>query len=197
MNDTFVITFKQLQPKLFLGMKMVSEFFGIPETVFEFFRSKLSVSVFLGIGIGNRNFRSESESVQTFTDRFLRFPFWVGIYRIHNSVFTENINQPNPSSKFTAHGPLGSSPPRASLPHQQFSTSAHHSPAPPLPVPVSPYAARFSRPRMPVRLSGCPPLLLVPSRFSRQPATTLVFWFSAQPVSRQPPLRRASGQIDA
>jgi hypothetical protein len=143
-------------------MKTVSEFFGIPETVFEFFRSKLSVSVFLGIGIGNRNLRSESESesVQTSTDRFLRFPFWVGIYRIHNSVFTENINQPSPSSKFTAYGPLGSSPPRASLPHQQFSTSAHHSPAPPLPVPVSLYAARFSRPRMPVRPSSTPPRIV-------------------------------------
>jgi hypothetical protein len=59
-------------------MKTVLEFFGIPETVFEFFRSKSSVSVFLGIGIGHRNFRSESESksVQLFTDRFLRLPFW-------------------------------------------------------------------------------------------------------------------------
>jgi hypothetical protein len=77
-----------------LGMKTVLEFFGIPETVFGFFQSKSSVSVFLGIRIGHRNFRSESESksVQLFTDRFLRLPFWVGIYRIHNSEFTENVN---------------------------------------------------------------------------------------------------------
>jgi hypothetical protein len=111
--------------------------FGIPETVFEFFQSKLSASVFLGIGICNQNFRSES--VQPFIDRFLRLPFWVGIYRIHNSIFTENINQS--SSKFTAHGPVGStaaahhgrlcpiSPPRstgasAALPHQPFTRSA-------------------------------------------------------------------------
>ncbi len=67
-----------------VGMKTVSEFFGIPETVSDFFRSESSVSVFLGIGIGHRNFRSESvsKSVQSFTDRFLRLPFWVGIYRI-------------------------------------------------------------------------------------------------------------------
>jgi hypothetical protein len=75
-------------------VKIVSEFFGILETVSGFFRSKSSVSVFLGIGIGHRNFRSESESVQLFTDRFLRLPFWDGIYRIHNSEFTENVNSP-------------------------------------------------------------------------------------------------------
>jgi hypothetical protein len=35
---------------------MVSEFFGISKTVFDFFfRSESSVSVFLGIGIGHRN----------------------------------------------------------------------------------------------------------------------------------------------
>jgi hypothetical protein len=74
-----------------VGVKTVSEFFGIPETVFGFFRSKSPVSVFLGIG--HRNFRSESESklVQLFTDRFLRLPFWVRIYQIHNSEFTENV----------------------------------------------------------------------------------------------------------
>jgi hypothetical protein len=143
-----------------VGMKTVSEFFGIPETVFEFFRSKLSVSVFLGIGIRNRNFWSESESVQPFTDRFLRLPFWVGIYRIHDSVFTENINQP--SSKFTADGPVGStaaahhgrlcpiSPPRSTgasavLPHQPFAR-----PAPVRQCTPQPSAATAVRP-FPVR----------------------------------------------
>jgi hypothetical protein len=72
-------------------MKTVSQFFGIPETVFDFFRSESSVSVFLGIGIGHRNFTSESvsKSVQPFTDRILWLPFWIGIYRIQNSKFTE------------------------------------------------------------------------------------------------------------
>jgi hypothetical protein len=72
-------------------MKTVSEFFGIPETVFDFFRSESSVSIFLGIGIGHRNLTSESvsKSVQPFTDRILRLPFWIGIYRIQNSEFTE------------------------------------------------------------------------------------------------------------
>jgi hypothetical protein len=73
-------------------MKTDSEFFGISETVTDFSRSESSVSVFLGVG--HRNFRSESvsKSVQSFTDRFLRLPFWVGIYRIQNSKFTETIN---------------------------------------------------------------------------------------------------------
>jgi hypothetical protein len=95
-----------------VGMKTVSEFFGIPETVFDFFRSEASVSVFLGIGIGHRNLTSESvsKSVQPFTDRILRLPFWIGIYRIQNSEFTE-IHGPaqilkckNLNSELMAHG---------------------------------------------------------------------------------------------
>jgi hypothetical protein len=46
-----------------LGMKTVSEFFGNPETDFEFFRSDSPVMVFFENGIGFRNFLSESVSV--------------------------------------------------------------------------------------------------------------------------------------
>jgi opacity protein-like surface antigen len=42
--------------------------FGISETVFNFFRSNSSVTIFLGIGIGYQNFMSES--VWQFTDLF-------------------------------------------------------------------------------------------------------------------------------
>jgi hypothetical protein len=66
---------------LLVGMKTVSEFFGIPKTVSGFSRSDLSVSVFFGIGIGCRNLSSESvsKSVRRFTDRFYRIPILIGI----------------------------------------------------------------------------------------------------------------------
>jgi hypothetical protein len=48
------------EPRLLLGIKTVSEFFGIPETDFEIFRSDSSVTVFSENGIGFRNFLSES-----------------------------------------------------------------------------------------------------------------------------------------
>jgi hypothetical protein len=65
-------------------MKTVSEFFGIPETDFEIFRSDSPVTVFFENGIGFRNFLSESvsESACCFTDRFHRLPVFVGNYRI-------------------------------------------------------------------------------------------------------------------
>jgi hypothetical protein len=70
-------------------MKTVSEFFGIPETDFEFFRSDSLVTVFFENGIGFRNFLSElvSESAWCFTDRFLRLPVFVENYRICVSEF--------------------------------------------------------------------------------------------------------------
>jgi hypothetical protein len=61
-------------------MKTVSEFFGIPETDFEIFRSDSPVTVFFENGIGFRNFLSES--AWCFTDRFYRLPVFVGNYRI-------------------------------------------------------------------------------------------------------------------
>ena len=68
-------------------MKTVSEFFGIPETDFEIFRSDSPVTVFFENGIGFRNFLSESvsESAWCFTDRFHRLPVFVGNYRIYVS----------------------------------------------------------------------------------------------------------------
>jgi hypothetical protein len=66
-----------------VGMKTVSEFFGIPETDFEIFRSDLSVTVFFESGIGFWNFLSES--AWCFTDRFHRLPVFVGNYRIYVS----------------------------------------------------------------------------------------------------------------
>jgi hypothetical protein len=65
-------------------MKTVSEFFGIPETDFEIFRSDSSITVFFENGIGFLNFLSESvsESAWYFTDRFLRLSVFVGNYRI-------------------------------------------------------------------------------------------------------------------
>jgi hypothetical protein len=68
-------------------MKTVSEFFGIPETDFEIFRSYSSVTVFFENEIGFRNFLSESvsESAWCFTDRFHRLPVFVGNYRIYVS----------------------------------------------------------------------------------------------------------------
>jgi hypothetical protein len=76
-----------------LGMKTVLEFFGISETVSGFFRSVSSVTVFFGIGIGCRNFSSESvsKSVRRFTDRFHRLPILIGIYRIIVSEFPKII----------------------------------------------------------------------------------------------------------
>jgi hypothetical protein len=57
-------------------MKTISEFFGIPETDFEIFRSDSPVTVFFENGIGFWNFLSESvsESAWCFTDRFLQLP---------------------------------------------------------------------------------------------------------------------------
>jgi hypothetical protein len=110
-------------------MKTVSEFFGIPETVFDFFRSESSVSVFLGIGIGHQNFRSESvsKSVQHFTDRFLRLPFWIGIYRIQNSEFTETHGPAQfLKSKFITHGwPMEQAAQQATTTHLSSATTVH------------------------------------------------------------------------
>jgi hypothetical protein len=47
-------------------MKTVSEFFGVPETNFEIFRSDSPLMVFFENGIGFRNFLSESESAWGF-----------------------------------------------------------------------------------------------------------------------------------
>jgi hypothetical protein len=74
-----------------LGMKTVSEFFGIPETDFEIFRSDSSVTVFFENGIGFRNFLSES--AWCFTDRFLRLPVFVGNYRIRVSEFSRIVSR--------------------------------------------------------------------------------------------------------
>jgi hypothetical protein len=64
---------------------MVSEFFGIPETDFENFRSDSPVTVFFENGIGFRNFLSES--AWCFTGRLLRLPVFVGNYQICVSDF--------------------------------------------------------------------------------------------------------------
>jgi hypothetical protein len=77
---------------LWVGMKTVLEFFGIPETVFDYFRSESSVTVFFRNGIGCWNFGSES--VWRLTDRFYRFPILIGIYRIQFSEFTKNNKEP-------------------------------------------------------------------------------------------------------
>jgi hypothetical protein len=76
-------------------MKTVSEFFGIPKTDFEFFRSDSLVTVFFENGIGFRNFLSESvsESAWCFTDRFLRLPVFVGNYRICVSEFSGIVSR--------------------------------------------------------------------------------------------------------
>jgi hypothetical protein len=85
-----------------IGMKTVSEFFGIPETDFEIFRSDSPVTVFFENGIGFWNFISESvsESVWCFTDRFLRLPVFVGNYRICVSEFSGIVSR-NFFSKFS------------------------------------------------------------------------------------------------
>jgi hypothetical protein len=85
----------QWQAHLCLGMKSVLEFFGIPETDFEIFRSDLLVTVFFVNGIGFQNFLSESvsESVWCFTDRFLRLPVFDGNYQICVSEFSGIVSQ--------------------------------------------------------------------------------------------------------
>jgi hypothetical protein len=72
-------------------MKTVSEFFGIPETDFEIFRSDSSVTVFFENRIGFQNFLSES--VWCFTDCFLRLSVFVGNYRICVSEFSEIVSR--------------------------------------------------------------------------------------------------------
>jgi hypothetical protein len=78
-----------------LGMKMVSEFFDIPETGFEIFRSDSLVTIFFKNGIGFRNFllESVSESAWCFTDRFLRLPVFVENYRICVSEFSGTVSR--------------------------------------------------------------------------------------------------------
>jgi hypothetical protein len=78
-----------------VGMKTVSELFGIPETDFEIFRSDSPVTVFFENGIGFRNFLSESvlELAWCFTDRFLRLSVFVENYRICVSEFSEIVYQ--------------------------------------------------------------------------------------------------------
>jgi hypothetical protein len=75
--------------RAWVGMKTVSDFFGIPEIDFEIFRSNSLVTVFFENGISFRNFLSESvsKSAWCFTDRFLRLPVFVGNYRICVSEF--------------------------------------------------------------------------------------------------------------
>jgi hypothetical protein len=67
-------------------MKTVSEFFSIPKTDFEIFRSDSSVTVFFENGISFRNFLSES--AWCFTDRFLWLPVFVENYQICVSEFS-------------------------------------------------------------------------------------------------------------
>jgi hypothetical protein len=76
-------------------MKTNSEFFGIPKTDFEIFRSDSPVTVLFENGIGFRNFLSESvsESAWCFTDRFLRLPVFVGNYRICVSEFSGIVSR--------------------------------------------------------------------------------------------------------
>jgi hypothetical protein len=78
-----------------LGMKTVSEFFGILETDFEIFRSDSSVTVFFKNGINFQNFLSESvsESAWCSTDRFLRLPVFVGNYQICVSEFSGIVSR--------------------------------------------------------------------------------------------------------
>jgi hypothetical protein len=78
---------------LYVAMKTVSEFFGIPKTDFGIFRSDSSVMVFFENGIDFRNFLSVSESAWCFTNRFLRLPVFVGNYRICVSEFSEIMSR--------------------------------------------------------------------------------------------------------
>jgi hypothetical protein len=85
-------------------MKTVSEFFRIPETDFDFFRSDSPVTVFFENGIGFRNFLSESvsESAWCFTDRFHRLPVFVGNYRICLSEISGIASRNFPAYDFFA-----------------------------------------------------------------------------------------------
>jgi hypothetical protein len=76
-------------------MKTVSEFFGIPKTDFEFFRSDSSVTVFFENRIGFRNFLSESvsELAWSFTDHFLGLPIFLGNHRICVSEFSGIVSR--------------------------------------------------------------------------------------------------------
>jgi hypothetical protein len=78
-----------------VGMKTVSEFFGIPKTDFEFFRSDSSVTVFFENRIGFRNFLSESvsELAWSFTDHFLGLPIFLGNHRICVSEFSGIVSR--------------------------------------------------------------------------------------------------------
>jgi hypothetical protein len=72
-------------------MKTVLEFFGIPQTDFEFFRSDSPVTVFFENGIGFQNFLSGS--MWCFTDRFLRLPVFVGNCRNCVSEFSGIVSR--------------------------------------------------------------------------------------------------------
>jgi hypothetical protein len=152
-------TLKLAKPRPLLGVKTVSEFFRIPETVFDFFRSESSVSVFLGIRIGHRNFRSKSvsKSVESFTDRILQLPFWIGNYRIQNSEFTETHDPAQIlKSKFTTHG----------------SWAAHGSKQPsrpPQPICRRPLLFHFRRSRLSPKLNRTPAQQAPGAKHSRQP----------------------------
>jgi hypothetical protein len=76
-------------------MKTVSEFFRIPKTGFEIFRSDSPVTVFFENRISFQNFLSEpiSESAWCFIDRFLRLLVFVGNYRICVSEFSEIVSR--------------------------------------------------------------------------------------------------------
>jgi hypothetical protein len=86
-------------------MKTVSEFFGIPETDFEIFRSDSPVTVFFENGIGFRNFLSESvsESAWCFTNRFCRkLPdLCLGIFRNCVSEFFGIVSRNFPACDFS------------------------------------------------------------------------------------------------
>jgi hypothetical protein len=74
-----------------VGMKTILEFFGIPETDFEIFRSDSSVTVFFENGIDFRNFLSEpvSESAWCFTVRSFGYRFLSEITRFVFRNFPE------------------------------------------------------------------------------------------------------------
>jgi hypothetical protein len=92
-NSLYITGHRKLH--LYIGMKTVSEFFEIPETDFEIFRSDSSVTVFFENGIGFRNFLSESvsKSAWCFTDRFHRLPVFVGNYRIYVSEISGIVSR--------------------------------------------------------------------------------------------------------
>jgi hypothetical protein len=81
-------------------MKTVSEFFGIPETDFEIFRSNSSVMVFFENRIGFQNFLSVSKSAWCFIDRFFQLPIFVGNYRICVSEFSGIVSRNFPACDF-------------------------------------------------------------------------------------------------